>query len=114
MGINVSNATAICHDCKKPVAKGNLEINLDSWFWIGALARGKLFSACQDHHNQMRLWGRADLPQHDIFTIKQGLRVIGEFSAPRMVSEVGMSIADGEIQNQLCVEARAISKEKFY
>ncbi len=62
----------------------------------------------------MRQWGREDLPQHDTFTIRQGNRVIGEFRAPTMVSEVGMSITDGKIQNQLLVEARTIRKERGY
>lgn len=42
----------------------------------------------------------------------QSKRTIGEFRVATMVSEVGIRIADPEIQRQLSDEARTIRKSK--
>lgn len=110
--INVNGATAICHDCNKPVATGTLVINLGDWVWASAMATGELFFACAEHHDQNRKWGQQDLPQHADFTIKQGGKTIGEFTVATMVSEVGLRVEDQEIQTKLSDEARSIRRSK--
>lgn len=110
--IKVENASAICRDCNVPVAFGELEITLGDYMWASAMASGQLFYNCAAHHDKMRKWGREDLPQHCDFTILQGKRLIGEFTAGTMVSEVGMRIADEVIQRKLSNEAREIRRSK--
>ncbi|MBI4009092.1 hypothetical protein HY357_02570 [Candidatus Roizmanbacteria bacterium] len=110
--ILVNNASAICHDCQKSVASGTLEINLGDYLWASAVATGQLFFACAQHHDENRKWGQQDLPQHSDFTIKQGGKTIGEFTVATMVSEVGLRVADPEIQRKLSDEARTIRRSK--
>ena len=110
--INVNNASAICHDCQKPVASGTLVINLGDYLWASAMASGDLFFACAEHRDLNRKWGQEDLPQHADFTIKQGGKTIGEFTVATMVSEVGLRVEDQEIQRKLRDEANTIRRSK--
>lgn len=52
--INVSDTTAICHDCQKSVASGALEIHLGDYLWASAVVTGQLFYDCAEHHDKLR------------------------------------------------------------
>ena len=106
--IKVVGAQATCIDCGKQVESGTLEINLDDWCDVTALATGDLFRKCADHHDRYRKWGREDLPQHSVFIITQGEANIGSFRTSSMASEVGIKVNNQEIQNQLSEQARVI------
>jgi hypothetical protein len=99
--VTVSEAEAICHDCNEVVARGELLIGLSDMLRGGGMAKGKLFSDCKGHHNEFRKWEEPDLPKHDEFTVRQGLKEIGEFRVSTGVSEVMIKVTDKAINEEL-------------
>lgn len=115
MPIIKPEARAVCQDCKEEIA-GSITISVASWAFPTRLgsAEGNLPRLCAEHHDQKRIWGKENSPQHSYFSVFEGSKLIGELRAVSMAREQRIFIEDEETMREFANEIRRIQKERGY